>query len=460
MAMMTKMRDNAHVFIIAFVIIFVAFWVVSDLDISSVMRGSQNDIGKIDGKSITYQEFQQMVDQMSEQRRQQNNGQELDENTISSIREQVWNDYVTRAVIDKAVAQFKISVSDDEINDWVRSEQPPETLAQHFRDSTGQFNRDAYENFLANPGPENQQALIQIEKQLKDDLIRQKLTAILSSIVQIGDEELKEKFIDQNIQLSASYLYFDPRTIASKDTASPSEDEYKAFYDKKKKQFKTKAMRTLKYVLFDERPSAGDSNAVRAEIDQLAKEALNGADFLELVKSNSEQQYQDQWLNRQQLNSEAASIVFGKPVGSVVGPTKSETGFSLYKIVDERNGGENLTKASHILFRTDGGQSESKQKAEAEDALRKAKSGEDFSKLAAKYSGEPGASERGGDLGWFGKGRMVPEFEQAAINAKVGEIVGPVKTQFGYHIIKITGRSSQEIKVAEIRLSIKSAART
>lgn len=68
-----------------------------------------------------------------------------------------------------------------------------------------------------------------------------------------------------------------------------------------------------------------------------------------------------------------------------------------------------------------------------------ARSGADFAELAAKHSQDPGSKDSGGDLGWFGRGRMVQEFEDAVFAAKPGEIVGPIKSQFGYHIIRVEG---------------------
>jgi peptidyl-prolyl cis-trans isomerase D len=460
MGMMTKMRDNAHIFIIAFAVVFILFWVVSDIDVGSIMQGSRNEIGSIGGRSITYQEFQQVVDNIVEDRRKQNKGQEMDENAVASIREQVWNDYVTRAVIDRAVEELDITVTDEEVMDWIRSDNPPEALAQYFRDSTGNFNREGYNQFLSRPGAENQKALVQLEKQLRDEITRSKLTLMLSSAVQISDQDLRTKFVDQSMQLAAHYIFFDPHIIAAKDTGKPSEDEYQAYYEKNKKQFKTKEMRKIKYVLFPEVPSATDSSSVRNELNTIVEQARQGKDFLELLKNTSEQPYQDAWYSRQQLSPQVVEKVFGKPVGSIVGPIPSETGFSLFKILEERTGTETLTEASHILFRIDGGQDEAAQRAKAEDAVGKAKAGEDFGMLAARLSEEPGAAERKGSLGWFGKGRMVPEFESAVAKAKIGEIVGPVKTQFGYHVIKVTGRSSQEIKFAEIRMAVKPSART
>lgn len=85
-------------------------------------------------------------------------------------------------------------------------------------------------------------------------------------------------------------------------------------------------------------------------------------------------------------------------------------------------------KASHILV---------KKRSEAEKILEELKKGANFAELAKKYSECP-SRKRGGDLGWFGKGKMVPEFEKAAFSLKKGDLSDIVKTQFGYHVIKVT----------------------
>ena len=104
----------------------------------------------------------------------------------------------------------------------------------------------------------------------------------------------------------------------------------------------------------------------------------------------------------------------------------------------------------HILFNKD-------QKEKAEDVKQKLENGGDFAKLAKEYSQDPGSAEKGGDLGCLGKGETVPEFEQAAFGAKQGEIVGPVKTEFGYHILKVTDvKSEQARSLQEVESQIRS----
>jgi parvulin-like peptidyl-prolyl isomerase len=89
-------------------------------------------------------------------------------------------------------------------------------------------------------------------------------------------------------------------------------------------------------------------------------------------------------------------------------------------------------------------------KRRAEEALAKALAGEDFSELAATYSEDPGSKENGGDLGWFGKGVMVPEFEEAAFALEKGGTSGLVETQFGWHIIRLDD-AKEEDGVASVK---------
>ncbi len=90
-------------------------------------------------------------------------------------------------------------------------------------------------------------------------------------------------------------------------------------------------------------------------------------------------------------------------------------------------------RASHILVKTED---------EANKVIERLKKGEKFETLAKELSLDKESAKRGGDVGFFGRGQMVPEFERAAAGLKVGQISGPVKTQFGYHIIKVTARKT------------------
>jgi len=98
-------------------------------------------------------------------------------------------------------------------------------------------------------------------------------------------------------------------------------------------------------------------------------------------------------------------------------------------------------RASHILLNT-GGKDEAAVRKQAEDLLAKIKGGADFAELAKKYSEDPGSKEKGGDLDYFPRGQMVPEFEKTAFELKPGQVSELVKTQYGFHIIKVVDKQA------------------
>jgi len=137
-------------------------------------------------------------------------------------------------------------------------------------------------------------------------------------------------------------------------------------------------------------------------------------------------------LRQQILNKEVLEKV-------AVSPKEVETFFNEHKDTYVQ---EEAVHARHILIKVAPDASpedDQKAKERAKAVLAKAKKGEDFSKLAAQYS-EDSSKDSGGDLGYFGRGRMVKPFEETAFALKAGQISDPVRSQFGYHIIKVEAR--------------------
>jgi peptidyl-prolyl cis-trans isomerase C len=108
-----------------------------------------------------------------------------------------------------------------------------------------------------------------------------------------------------------------------------------------------------------------------------------------------------------------------------------------------------MVRVRHILIKVDESAPEKDKKAakkKAEGILKKIRSGEDFAKLAEEVSDDPGSKQKGGELGFFPRGRMVKSFEDAAFTLKPGEVSGLVKTQYGYHIIETEEKKAAAIK--------------
>lgn len=198
----------------------------------------------------------------------------------------------------------------------------------------------------------------------------------------------------------------------------------------------------------------------KEEVDKAFKELKKSIDKDEEYKKNlqklgisdeylKQQQEQDLTIKKYKENFDKTTKISDEEIEKYYNDHKKE----YYK--DE-------VKASHILISTtdkDGKPlSEEKKKAakkKAEDLLKKAKAGDEFAALAKENSDDPGSGSQGGDLGYFGKGKMVPEFEKAAFSLKVGEISDIVESQFGYHIIKVTDKVNEQTPLKDVKDSIK-----
>jgi len=457
MGIMTRMRNNMPVILIGLVIVFI-ITIVFEWGMDYLGMSQQSDtIGVIDGKKVSYQEFSDLVRQQAEQYKQQTK-QDPDETLMKQIREQVWNNLVTQTLLERETKKAGISVTDQEIIDWVRGENPPEFLVQQFRDSTGQFRRDAYEQALNDP--RNKEIWIQVETALRQQRLAEKMQSLVFSSVRATEGELRDRYMDQNMKANVQYAFFDPDKIIATDAVTVTDDDIRKVYNENTEEFKQPALRKLKYIFITDQPSARDSSEVLSEIISIMQRVKSGADFLEVQADYSETPAQPSFYKHGELTQEKETAIFGAKVGDVVGPVSDYEGAHIFKILEQKNGADVFVKARHILLDASSADQEASARKLAGELIARAKRGEDFATLARQYSTEPAATSSGGDLGWFGKGRMVKEFEAAALSGRPGQIIGPVKTQFGIHVIKIEGRDSRELKVATISLPIKASSAT
>ncbi len=457
MGTMTRMRNNMPVILIGLIIVFIITIVFEwGMDYLGMSRQSDS-VGIIDGKKISYQQFSELVREQTEQYKKQAK-QDPDENLMRQIREQVWNSLVTHTLLDRETKHAGITVTDQEIVDWVRGENPPEFLVQQFRDSTGTFRRDAYEQALNDP--RNKEVWLQVETALRQQRLAEKMQSVVFASVRATDGEIRDRYIDQNMKANVHYAFFDPDKFIADNAVTLADDDMKKVYNENTDEFKQQALRKLKYVFFSDQPSAKDSADITSEINSVMERVKSGIDFLEVQKDYAETSPQPSFFKHGELTQEKETAVFSAKVGDVVGPVSDNEGAHIFKILEEKKSNDAFVKARHILLHASTPEQEVSAKKLAGELIVRAKRGENFASLARQYSTEPAAATSGGDLGWFGKGRMVKEFEAAALAGRPGQIIGPVKTQFGIHVIKIEGRDTRELKVATITLPIKASSST
>jgi peptidyl-prolyl cis-trans isomerase D len=457
MAIMTRMRDSMPVILIGLVVAFLLTIVFEwGMDYLGLSSQRYDHVGKINGRVVTFQEFTELVRQASENQKAQTNI-EPDESQLEQIRDQVWNSLVTETLVQEEIARMGITVSDQEIVDWVHGANPPEFLRRQFIDSLGQFNRMAYESAIQNP--QNKEVWITVERMLRQQRLQEKFQSVLFASVRPTESEVFQRFADQNTRVEAEYILFDPYRMVKDEEVTVTDVDLKKYYNEHSDEFKIEASRRLKYVLFREEPSAQDTVDVIADLEDLVKRAKEGADFAEVAGLYGTVQNTGAFFRRGELTPVKEEALFDAKAGDIVGPIVDSDGFHVIKILEFRQGSDEFARASHILISIDGEDSAAALKT-AREVLRMAQSGESFEHLAEQYSKDPGSAVRGGDLGWFGKGRMVKPFEDAVFKARAGQIVGPVRTQFGYHVIKVVAKSNREVKIASLGIPVKAGSQT
>ncbi len=237
----------------------------------------------------------------------------------------------------------------------------------------------------------------EFEQRYAEDLLVSKLSALLSDVAYVTDQEVEERYRRQSerADFEVVQLRYEPFLAG----VALSEAEVRAYFEAHASDYERPEQRNIRYLV--------------VETSRLRRLLPVSDEELEAYYDEHREEFVD----------------------------------------DEQ------ASARHILIRMEAGASpvdRAQAELKADQVAQLARSGADFGELAAKHSQDPGSKDNGGDLGWFGRGQMVPEFERAVWGAKPGEIVGPVESQFGYHIIRVEGfKPKRQRPLDEVREQVR-----
>ena len=274
----------------------------------------------------------------------------------------------------------------------------PEEESQRIREilpnawAGGVWQKDAYTNAVqAGTG----MSVDQFEKALHDEMLTQKFRSIVTAGISVGTDDVLKEFQRRNEKIKIEYVLVKPTDLAS--SIHPSDAELAAYFAKNSAKYQVPEKRSARYALLD-----------------LAKLKADTKVSDDVLRNYYNQNIDD------------------------------------YKV-------QNRAHVEHILFKTvgktDAEIAEIRQKAE--DVLKQAKKGGNFEDLAKKYSEDDGSKAKGGDLGWIVEGQTVPDFQQVAFSQPKGTVSDLVKTEYGFHIIKVLDRETAHTKsFEEVRDSI------
>ncbi|MDQ3190706.1 MAG: peptidylprolyl isomerase [Bacteroidota bacterium] len=206
-----------------------------------------------------------------------------------------------------------------------------------------------------------------------------------------------------------------------------------------------------------------DTLAAYNKILKIRDRILKGEDFAQIAKKVSEDPSAKEnggnlgYFTAMQMVYPFETAAFNTAIGEISMPVRSRFGYHLIKVLDKRPARGQILVA-HIMIETpkDGSADAETAKTKIFEIYKKAKAGDDFAQLSSQYSDDKGSAKKGGELPWFGTGRMVPEFENASFQLeKKGDISEPFQTRFGWHIVKIIDKKEVP-SLEEMRAELKS----
>ena len=221
----------------------------------------------------------------------------------------------------------------------------------------------------------NRMTVDQFEQSVRSDLLNQKVRAVLSDNIYVSEEDVIESYRNRVEAASIRYLRLPVDTLVSE--VALLDPELQGYFSTHQEDFKFPERRIVDYLLLN-------PDELRSTVE------VSDEDVRIYYEDNSDEFSQ-----------------------------------------------EEQVKARHILLSVDADRSADEARLVLEEARTRVEAGEDFATLAAELSDDPGSKDRGGDLGFFGRGQMIAEFEEASFAAQPGDLVGPVETSFGVHLIQV-----------------------
>jgi len=461
MGLMTFLRNRAgYILVFAIGFAIVAFLVGDAINVGKPFwAANQKTVGSVDGNDISIDDFGPKVEQNLNQFKQQYGGSANAQMTAMAV-DQAWNAELASVLLNKEYDRLGLTVSGDELVDLLVGQNPSPLIKQYFTNpQTGQLDRMQLNSFLKSKDPQAQSQSTMLQTEVKNQALQQKYSNLIRNSVYVTSLEATDEYINRNKLANFKYVNLDYTSIPDASVKLTDAD-YSAYYDANKARFNNpQETRSFEYVTFSIKPTKADSLAVKTQIDKIAadfKVAKNDSLFAAI---NSDVKVPFTYITKGKLDPAVDSAVFSLPAGSFYGPALSGNSYKVIKVVATRTSPDSV-KVSHILIDPAKVGGEDKAVKLADSLKGVINKGGSFADLAKTYSVD-GSKDQGGSMPAFARGAMVPEFENAAFDGSVGDLK-VVKSQFGYHIMKIEKQigSSKVAKLAYVEKSLAASSKT
>lgn len=461
MAAIERIRRHSGLLIAIIGIALLAF-VLGDLIKNPFSTNAKTpSVSVVDGDAISVRDFEQLKEKNLERGKYNSGTGNLSSAETYSIYNNTLEELIKDNIMTKEYEASGIAITEKELLDQFTGDHPHEWVVQSFSQG-GSFDQQQVIEYLQNldrlrqERPADYNRWVDFTNDLRDNRLETKFNNLLKASYFLPTPLAKKFYENKNTKASADVIVLRYASIPD-STVVVTDADNKAFYEENKSRYETDERRDIEYVIFEVKPSLEDRQEALKYVQDLKADFTNTENVVSFVNANSDKRYDSTWLGRKDVSELVEKAVFDSEhggVGYVYGPYEDENAFNLVRIVDMQNRPDSL-RASHILIGYKGayGSQDTISKEEAETKanellaqLKAAKNNDElFTEMAAQYNNDA-TKDKGGDLDWFTDGAMVPQFNQYVLDNAVGSL-GVVETPFGYHIVKVTGKTQPQTKV-------------
>ena len=438
MAVLSKIRERSMFLIIIIGLALFAF-VLDPSTLGDFFNSNKiNEVGQINGESITRQEFIQELESYKQQV-----GNSVPEMQAVNT---VWENILRKKIYQNQLNEAGITIGESDVwNELIAI--PFVQNNPEYQNEAGLFDEQKFKQFLADTKENNKELWAQWSSymgQIRDNLSTTTYNNLITAGLGASLKEGESEYLYENTKLNAEFVYL-PYTSISDSLVKIKKSEVESYIKKHEDDYKVDASRDINYVTFEILPTVEDENVLKAEVFSLIEDfKLATNDNLFLSENESDSNLDVSFLYKNQVSQEVADSIFLGSKGKVVGPYTENEFLKVSKITEISRIPDSV-KASHILIPFIGAQrvapevtrTEESAKKLADSILQVVKGKSDkFAILAKEFSSDKSNSDKGGDLDWFTYTRMTREFRDYTFTGKKGDL-GVVKTAFGFHVIKI-----------------------
>jgi peptidyl-prolyl cis-trans isomerase D len=461
MALISKIREKTGlaVGIIAFGLIL--FVVGGDIlgPNSMILGKNKAEVGEIAGQKINHNEYIQQIEELK-YNYTLNYGRNPSESDMITIRQQAWDYLIVKKAFQKEFDQLGLKVTEEEVVDMVQGKNIHPDLVQAFTNpETGEFDREqivVYLQRLNEMPPQQQAGWYVFEKNLQPSRLRLKFDNLLIKSDFVTEVEAQQQYQEENSVAEIKYLYI-PYYSLSDTLITVSENDLQRYLEEHQNKYRNENTRSISYVSFPIIPSSEDTAFFKDEMDKLADEFKEIEDDSIYARINTDGNTPFGSYTIGQLPTNVRNVLDELVPGYIVGPNQQSGNYVVNKVTEIIEDTIFYARASHILIKPESESAVDKAEAKqrAQGLLNQIRSGANFALLARDNSDDPSNSV-GGDLGWFDENRMVEPFANAVFSRSTeGLVPRVIETQFGYHIIEVTGKKTNKLyKIATVEREI------